>query len=71
MNDGGNAKQSAWSQEFHAARGDIGLPCPAPGGCGGNCKQIHPRGVVITAAGGWYAVPVVEYDYYPNAEHYA
>lgn len=70
MNNG-NAAQSKWSQEFHAARGDVSLPCPVEGGCGGICKQVHPRGIVIDAAGHWKPVPVVEYEYVGIVEHYA
>ena len=54
MNNG-NAKQSKWSQEFHAGRaGNTPAQCPVGGGCGGDCKATHPRGIVVTASGRWY-----------------
>ena len=57
MSDNGNAKHSAWSADFHANRGSNLLPCPVEGGCGGDCKQVHPRGIVMEASGGWHPVP--------------
>jgi len=59
MNNG-NAHQSKWSQQFHAARGDISLPCPAAefGGHPGLCKEAHPVGITVLPAGGWKATPV-------------
>lgn len=58
MNNG-NAHQSKWSQEFHAARGNVFLPCPAAefGGHDGDCKAVHPVGIIILPAGGWKATP--------------
>ncbi len=56
----GNAHQSAWSANFHAARGDSSLPCPAAefGGHPGLCKEAHPAGITLLPAGGWKATTV-------------
>lgn len=56
----GNARQSAWSQDFHAARGDVSLECPAAefGGHPGLCKEAHPVGITLLPAGGWKATPI-------------
>jgi len=56
----GNTRQSAWSAEFHASRGNVDLPCPAAefGGHPGLCKEVHPVGITILPAGGWKAAPV-------------
>jgi len=73
MNNG-NAHQSAWSANFHAGRGDTSLPCPAEdlGGHAGTCKEAHPRGIVVTAAGTWRAVPAYDAADIPTIiEHYA
>jgi hypothetical protein len=71
----GNARQSAWSDEFHAGRGDVPLPCPAAelGGHWGTCREVHPRGIVVDAAGRWRAVPAFNPDdMMPSfVEHYA
>jgi hypothetical protein len=64
MNNG-NAAQSKWSQEFHAARASNLLPCPVEGGCGGDCMAIHPRGIVVEASGGWHPVPLGD-GWYPQ-----
>jgi len=72
MNNG-NAQQSAWSADFHAARGDMLLPCPAAdlGGHGGTCKETHPRGIVVDAGGRWRAVPAYDPESIPVVvEHY-
>lgn len=69
----GNAQQSTWSADFHAARGDVSLPCPAAefGGHAGTCKEVHPVGITILPAGGWKAVPVGDGWTPPFIEHYA
>lgn len=71
MNNG-NAHQSAWSQEFHAARGNTSLPCPAAefGGHEGDCKAVHPAGITLLPAGGWKAAPVGDGWTPPYIEHY-
>lgn len=68
----GNKHQSEWSQEFHAARGANLLPCPVPedGGCGGDCKSIHPFGIVVKASGQWFAKSAPA-EPLPVTEHYA
>lgn len=69
----GNAHQSKWSAEFHAGRSSNTVSqCPVEGGCGGDCMAIHPRGIVVDAAGRWRAVPPVSPDEVPLfVEHYA
>lgn len=49
-----HSRHSKFSQELHA--GLAAMPCPVGGGCGGNCKTVHPRGIVIRPDGSWYAV---------------
>lgn len=62
----GNKHQSEWSQGFHAGRGSNSFPCPAIGlinpGHAGTCKEAHPRGIVETPSGGWYAMPPLDPD---------
>lgn len=59
MNNG-NAHQSKWSADFHAARGDVNAMCPAAefGGHEGICSTVHPVGITLQPAGGWKATPV-------------
>lgn len=70
MNNG-NARQSAWSANFHAGRS--ALPCPATefGGHEGDCKTVHPAGITLLPAGGWKASPVGDGWAPPFTEHYA
>jgi hypothetical protein len=70
--DNGNKRQSEWSQEFHATRGGNLLPCPVPtdGGCGGDCKTIHPFGIGIKGSGQWYVRHALS-EPLPVVEHYA
>lgn len=59
----GNAHQSAWSADFHANRSsNTPNQCPVEGGCGGDCMAVHPRGIVVDAAGRWRAVPPINPD---------
>lgn len=69
----GNAQQSAWSQNFHAARGNVSLPCPAAefGGHTGTCKEAHPRGITVLPSGGWKATPAGDGWSPTMVEHYA
>lgn len=56
----GNAHQSKWSAEFHSTRPS--MPRPVPDGCGGDCRVIHPRGIVLLASGGWEPMPAFNPD---------
>lgn len=58
-----HSKHSRLSQELHA--GLTTAPCPVDGGCGGNCKTVHPRGIAIRGDGSWYAVPPVPETVHP------
>jgi hypothetical protein len=71
MNNG-NAHQSAWSAEFHAARGNVFLPCPAAelGGHDGDCVTVHPNGITLAPAGGWKATPSGDGFVPPYVESY-
>lgn len=57
MRNGGNGEHSRWSQELHANLGSNVIPCPVDGGCGGDCRKVHPRGIVVDAADRWYPLP--------------
>ena len=65
----GNKHQSEWSQNFHAGRSANLLPCPVDGGCGGDCKTIHPYGIGVKASGQWYVKPAPA-EPLPIIEHY-
>ncbi len=68
-----NRRQSEWSASFHAARGDVSLPCPAAefGGHRGTCKEAHPVGITLLPAGGWKATPVGDGWFPTIVESYA
>jgi hypothetical protein len=71
MTTTGNKHQSEWSQQFHAGRMAPGTVCPVNGGCGGDCRVNHPRGIVVDASGRWRPVPPADPDAYPSiVEHY-
>lgn len=64
-----HAKHSRLSQAIAAQRTTV--PCPAPGGCGGNCVTVHPRGIVLTVTG-WRPMPPLDgEDDNGFREHYA
>lgn len=66
MANTGNKHQSEWSQAFHASRMAPGTVCPVEGGCGGDCRQVHPRGIILHASGSWSAVPPFDPDDMPR-----
>lgn len=51
-------KHSEESYRIHAQLSSA--PCPVEGGCGGSCKTVHPRGIVLLPSGGWKPVPPAE-----------
>ncbi len=61
-----HSKHSRLSQEIHAQLSTF--PCPVEGGCGGNCRTVHPRGIVLRADGSWHAVPPAPETIFPTIE---